>query len=253
MDVVYILGDGSKWNDNEFKYSLRSVAKYLKNFSRVVVIGSLPRCNHESLDIPFLFIPYADRDGDKQQNARSKLLHICNTAGISERFLLMNDDFFFLKDCTLDESFPYFRMGTITQHIAWRENNPSNYLRSLRNTEAALKAKGLPLRDYEVHGPIVYDKTKLRQVLTTEFNWDTKHGMLIRSVYANFCQVEGTVLSDLKIDSPQPRAEIERKVKGRLFFSIGDGGLNKDMRAWLEARFPGSGKPKVHCDDSESA
>ena len=30
MDIVYCLGNGSKWDNNELRYSLRSVERYCK-------------------------------------------------------------------------------------------------------------------------------------------------------------------------------------------------------------------------------
>ena len=42
IDVVYILGDGSKWGNNEIKYSLRSLEKYGKNIRDVYICGNKP-------------------------------------------------------------------------------------------------------------------------------------------------------------------------------------------------------------------
>ena len=39
MDVVYILGKGSVWKDNEIRYSLRSIEKHLTGFDRVFIVG----------------------------------------------------------------------------------------------------------------------------------------------------------------------------------------------------------------------
>ena len=43
MDVVYILGTGSTSNDNEIRYSLRSIEKYLIGFNVVYIVGECPK------------------------------------------------------------------------------------------------------------------------------------------------------------------------------------------------------------------
>ena len=39
MDIVYIIGSGSKWQDNELRYSLRSIEKFGGNFGEVYIVG----------------------------------------------------------------------------------------------------------------------------------------------------------------------------------------------------------------------
>ena len=42
MDIVYILGNGSKFNNEEIRYSLRSLEKFV-NFDRVFIVGECPK------------------------------------------------------------------------------------------------------------------------------------------------------------------------------------------------------------------
>jgi len=42
MDIVYVLGSGSEWDDNEIRFSLRSVEKYLTGVGNVYIIGKKP-------------------------------------------------------------------------------------------------------------------------------------------------------------------------------------------------------------------
>jgi hypothetical protein len=231
IDVVYVLGSGSKWEDREFCHSLKSLHKRLKNFRRVVVIGNLPRSVNPDVPVPH-FIPFADRDGCKQKNVRQKLLRICDEEAITPEFVLMNDDFFFLRDVEAP-TLPYHRMGMLDQHIEHREGRPSSYLESLKITRAWLAERQLPTRDFEVHVPIRYTKETLRRVLT-EFDWKAQRGALIRSLFCNMLGVEGSILSDCKINEPLPRDQIVRRVAGRDYFSIGDAALKSaDMKTFL--------------------
>ena len=42
IDILYIVGTGSHWNNYELRYSLRTLEKYGKNIGRVFVSGANP-------------------------------------------------------------------------------------------------------------------------------------------------------------------------------------------------------------------
>ena len=42
IDVVYVLGKGTKWNDNEIRFSLRSLAKNVTGIRNVYIVGERP-------------------------------------------------------------------------------------------------------------------------------------------------------------------------------------------------------------------
>lgn len=229
MDVVYVLGSGSKWNDHELKYSLRSVFRHLKNFRRVAVAGDLPRC---MLPAGVFFLPMRDTTSNKQVNVQEKLRKLCEVPQIGEDILLMNDDFFFLRDVDAN-SIPLYRQGTIAEHLEWRSEVKSTYSRALEITNAVLRDGGFPTLDFEVHVPIPLNKEKLRGALQ-----EIAPGALLRSTYANRNREPGVLLSDCKLDSPLTYEEIERRTAERDFFSLGDGGINTDMKKFLEKRYP---------------
>ena len=39
LDVVYVLGTGSSWDNNEIRFSIRSVLKNLPGIGRIIIIG----------------------------------------------------------------------------------------------------------------------------------------------------------------------------------------------------------------------
>ncbi len=47
IDLVYILGKGSKWSDNEIRFSLRSIEKYF-DYRKIFIIGEKPESLLES-------------------------------------------------------------------------------------------------------------------------------------------------------------------------------------------------------------
>jgi hypothetical protein len=42
IDIVYVLGTGSNWSDNEIRFSLRSVFKNLTNIGQIFIVGEKP-------------------------------------------------------------------------------------------------------------------------------------------------------------------------------------------------------------------
>ena len=50
MDILYVVGTGSKWDNNELRYSLRSIDKYGINIDRVFIVGTKPDfCDGKSI------------------------------------------------------------------------------------------------------------------------------------------------------------------------------------------------------------
>ena len=43
IDVVIPLGTGSRWQDNELRYCLRSIEKNLSGVNEVVIVGEKPK------------------------------------------------------------------------------------------------------------------------------------------------------------------------------------------------------------------
>ena len=58
MDILYVVGRGSTWNNNELKYSLRSIAKNGINVDRVFIVGYIPDfINREEV----ICLPFEDK------------------------------------------------------------------------------------------------------------------------------------------------------------------------------------------------
>ncbi|MFA9220547.1 MAG: hypothetical protein ACEQSL_05110, partial [Sediminibacterium sp.] len=149
MDVVYVLGIGSPWQDNELRYSLRSVQQYLKDFDRVFIVGERPAWLQNIVHVPC-------RDGSqKERNIMEKILKVCAT-DVSDDFFFLNDDHFLLQE-TSTINFPYYYTGTLEETASTR-HYMKPYTHSLRNTQSALMKNNYPQNYYDIHTPIVYSK-----------------------------------------------------------------------------------------------
>jgi hypothetical protein len=235
IDVVYILGPGSKWNDNELKYSVRSVLKHLKNYGRIWIVGNKPKCK---LDAPAIFIPI-DPNPRKHKNAniRDALREIAKTGECSDWFIYMNDDFFFTKDVEASKIPNYF-CGTLGARSSGYSDKSAGYWRTIVYTYGVLAALGYSTRDYEVHGPILMKKSLLLEALDLK---GTEPLLQIRSIYANAFPGKNEVIRDCKFGTyPDPKLTKEKMyetIAERPFFSIGDE-LTDEQKAIFEELYP---------------
>jgi len=240
IDVVYVFRNTGKTEDVEMKYSLRSVKKNLRDYRKIWVVGESPKFL-EDVCVPFELIPATDPFPASQHNVRAKLKKVLADDRVTDEFILMNDDFFFLSE-EIAGAIPFFRQGTIPLHIEWRmEQEESPYVRALKAAKDALERRGLPLTDFECHIPILYDKAYLGPVLGDDiFDWAATYGMVIRSLYCNYLGIKGERCMDLKVDSPMTKQQLDRCFASCRFLSTGPGGLNPEMLQHLEAAFPAS-------------
>lgn len=219
IDIVYpIRKGGSRWADNELRYSLRSIEKHLINFRNVYIIGHKPDFLQN-----VIHIEANDTEIVPDKNILNKILKACKQPEISQQFLFFNDDHFLLSDFRADE-FPYFYCSTLRQYVRKRADN---YGVRSRNTMNYLESKGLPGKHFDIHFPILYDKSKFKEIFSDLP--PKQHGYIIKSLYANALKIQGTETKDCKSQEPPP--------KEFLCFSTHPRPMTK-IEQWLAERFP---------------
>jgi hypothetical protein len=89
IDVVYVLGTGSKWKNNELRFSLRAIEKNLTGYRDIYVIGENPGFLQN-----VIHIPYPDElPGNADGNIARKVLRACREKKLSDNFLFINGCF----------------------------------------------------------------------------------------------------------------------------------------------------------------
>jgi hypothetical protein len=240
MDVVYPLGSGSMWGKNkELRYSLRSLDYYLMDRGNIFVIGG----DTEKLDwmTNVIHIPFKEGNlaVDKDKNIYTKILLACRDQGMSEDFLFMNDDIFLLKK-TWAEYLPAYYSGTLREKKDALADN-DYYKLTIANTQYALKKRGVPVKHFDIHVPIVYNKETFANIVSS-FDWTKQWGYCIKSLYCNSLKMDGQPMTDCKINTVCTREQIESITAGRFCFSIHDQALVDDMRNFLADSFPQKSK-----------
>jgi hypothetical protein len=216
-------GHGSRWNDTELRYCLRSIEKHLSGHGDIFLIGHRP-----DWCINVHHIPAVDGEMvyERDRNIFNKIMLAINDERVTENFLFMNDDHWLLKDYQADR-FPIYCHGDLAEYVV-REDLYGN---TVKNTALHVDA----LSPYfDVHCPIVYNKTIFPQL--QRYDWNKKYGYCIKTLYVNqlappFITTEHP---DIKINEPISSNKIRMLIDGKHWFSAGhkaaQGGLGKTLQ-----------------------
>jgi hypothetical protein len=179
MDVVYVFKKRPELLGNdELLYSIRSLKNMLKcdfdeEKDKLWIIGDKPnyinsKVRHIQMTDPYLY---------NQSNVIRKLLKMCDNPDLSDDFIFMNDDFFFINA----KKIMTYSFGNIKD---FKDRRQGYYLDAIENCETHLSRLGLGDVNYEVHYPMVFNKHKLKEVLS-RVEWED-YPTVYRSLYGNF-------------------------------------------------------------------
>lgn len=230
IDVLYILRNApSSNNDDEIRYSLRSLDKFCPDVSRVFLTGGMPKFIDER---KVLYTP-ADDIGVPAINHWHKVKETIERTDISDDFILMYDDVFFVKESPLS-AYPLFYRGELT-----KEKNENNlYALTLYATRKLLEQMKKQTLDFCLHTPIRYNREKfLSMTPFFEKLINETPALSVRSFYGNgFADSEKVFREDIKIRSSLEKVE---DVIGKVdCFSVSDDVFCCDTICYLVKNFP---------------
>lgn len=236
MNLIYILGKGSVWDDNELRYSLRSVEKFLTGFDRVIIVGDRPVWikNVEHFYTPdFRYI--------KSANAIAKIKAACEIPGNYE-FILMNDDFYFTEPARVEDISLYKE-----KTLGWLLNRgfTGEYRGSLNRTKDYLEGYGYSAINFELHYPMPIVAGFMREILIGD---DFSAGYHARSLYGNMAGLKlHNILEkkDIKLGKALDFAETIKEINGNGMFSISDEWLKAEGKFILRELYPAKSKYEI--------
>jgi hypothetical protein len=233
-DVVYVLGTGSQWRNNEIRFSLRSIAKNLKGYGKIYIIGEDPGCLKN-----IIHIPYPDELGSTNAdgNIIRKVLRACREPELSANFLFINDDHLINKPIKIT-AVPAFHKGDMTTYPEsfWKLNP---WRKRLMLTRDELIRLGLTANLFDCHTPILFNKARFPEIIS-RFDYASGIGLCMKSLYGNIAYPEAPLLVDQKktVFRFFNLEELNARLKSCGFVSYNDEGLNSSLRVWLNQQFP---------------
>lgn len=238
MDLVYIVKESEQ--NEDLRYSLRSVAKFLPN-NKVWIVGYKPSWVQN-----VGYIPVQQNCGSKWKNSIKNIEAACNCDEISEDFVLMNDDFFAIKPIEDLEKSVEICLGPLDKSIQKHQLSVGTWHKAFKHVNDLLNSIGVkkPYYDYESHTPLKINRYKMLEVLNLpQVKKFEKSGKVLhkRTLYKNYCQDKCRVIkSDVKLTSL--RDDTKTKMQVCDWLSVFDNQVGspsfKDLNNLLHKLFP---------------
>lgn len=233
-DIVYIVGTGSRWDDNELRFSMRSIAKHGHNIGRVILVGHCPEwINRDTVTV----IPAVDETGRKHTNIALKIRKAIETLHLTEDFLISSDDHIYVQPVDFD-NYPIYARGKISSEC---QDIYNEYHRSMVETRRYLIDKGLPYYRTNPHFNTHIVPALFGSILDDILNTKTIDGIEINCVMGNTLIKQGRPFveqSDMKVMAPKTPAEWQKIAKANHCISLDDRCLTTDLCKWLLYHFP---------------
>lgn len=238
MDILYILGTGSKWNNNELRYSLRSIEKFGKNVGNVYLVGYNPGFLSNKVNIV-----YAKDKYKSLQKAKNILTHICFATDYFnlDDFLVSSDDHFYIKETDFN-SYPYFSKGLLPKNPDMSKSPV--YKKTLKDTRDLLEINGYTYYAFNQHGNTHISRQAIgyaKDIIESSYN--TAYGCeptcIILNVLYHYKKFPIVERNDVKIFKDFVDKEtLLKQLKDREVFSISDQSLKLGMAECLQELFP---------------
>lgn len=234
IDILYIYKH-SQNSDQELKYSLRSLGKYVPDVGRVFITGECPNFIDKN---KVIFTPCNDCYAPMSTHW-NKVQTTTLEAKIGINFALMYDDIFFVKTTHLT-NYPHYQRGLLGED----KNGGEHYRQTLLNAKETLEKEGYNTFDYELHTPFVYNTTNF-WALNNTFKplINDAQSMAVRSVYGNMFCKESPYRGDIKIRDKSTK--VKDVIGTADCFSCSDEAFNGYVLEFLESEFPKKSKWEV--------
>lgn len=239
MDILYVVGTGSKWNDNELRYSLRSIDKFGKNIDRIFIAsGSLPSfINPDAVS----FMAIRDLGKIKHRNIMDKVESVMFNTDIADDFLLSSDDHFYIRETDFD-NYPLYHKGDIKEHA----NRNAEYFISMRDTKRFLEEHGLTTLSTNPHCNTHFNRQiYLANLHIINEGKHLRYCAEVNCLMGNLMIKAGvtpTLYRDVKVKQFDSRKELLDKLGDTHCFSIYDRALNCGIKEYLREMFPDKSK-----------
>jgi hypothetical protein len=235
IDLLYVLGKGSQWNNNELRYSLRSVVQNLSGFRYIWIVGEDPGFTQN-----VRIIKHSDEIGphNADGNITRKIVRACQETELAEHFIMMNDDYLFVNPVNAADIQPMHKGDMTLFSESYFQSN--TWRHRLRRTRDILIQKNLPTLHFDYHAPLILQKSLFPDAVA-QFDYHLDIGYCTRSMYGNIHLAQSAIPLEgqkERIFKYHTIAQVKQKAKTALFFSYNDMGLNKSFKIWLAQQFP---------------
>ncbi len=235
LDVVYPLASGnhgrkvlgSKWDNNELRYSLRSLEKNFPRLGKVFIVTEhLP----EWLTGVEHIYAKDEHTRNKDANLIDKVLLACKTPGVSDTFIRLSDDQCLLQEWDGNDVWHKGDADGLDKAGMWwgRYQRTCDYL----------KSQGRPAWFYDCHCPAPIDSASFIQVMEG-VDYQTPPGMCINTLYFNSVDIHRSRMNGQVASINGEPMVNDLHGPDKLFLNYSYAAApNNSMQQILEKRFP---------------
>lgn len=242
MDILYVIGQGSSWHDNELRYSLRSIETNCGNVGRIFIAGYCPSFIDQK---KVTYVPVLDIHDCKHKNILYCIEKVVENYDISDTFLYSSDDHFYVQKADFD-NYPFYRKPV---ELPDAESGLNSYRLTLYWTRVMLEAAGLTTWNFAWHGNTHFNKTLFLEpqfAAMRKMSYYTPRGIEPSIMMLNYWlskrPFEITDRTDTKFAKDATEDDIMRVIKERECISCASDVSLSYIRTFLAKTFPNKSK-----------
>lgn len=245
MDVVYIVGNGSRWGNNELRYSLRSIEKYAIGLGRVFIFGTIPNFINRAR---VTCVEMKDETHQPAVNVFRKIKAAVDCCCVGDTFLLSSDDHFFIRPTDFVNYPLYYKGNELPSRSDLRTGKYGGvqYTQGMINTRDVMEKYNLGHIYFEGHTNKLYNKEawrKLDELGVWNIGCKYPEGISTNTPMAAIIHqlnpsVDVLYRKDIKVQRFSSFSEVNKILYDTDSFSIGDGALSCGMDRYLQWIFP---------------
>lgn len=227
MDILYIVGNVSK-NDNwELRFSLRSICKFGQNIGRVIVAGTPP----DWLSKEAIQVCCSDPYKYKHQNILRCIENVIDKGLLLGDFLYSSDDHFYVKPTDFS-AYPYYLKSDNLRSMVDKNDKFYKYHRSLVDTHKLLLNHNLPTKNFSQHCNTHMHTEVFKSIRSIvhesyELPFGVEPTTLIMNKWITLDpSIPLTRRKDAKLDFAHTMDDLKNSIGDRECFSIGDAIFN---------------------------
>lgn len=232
MDVLYVIGTGSKWYNYELKYSLRSLEKYGKNVGQIYIVGFKPHFINENV----IHIPCDDTKNKKHKCILNKVITAIESGKLPEHFLISSDDHIYVKETDFDKLPVYWYRDFING------SHEKEYMESLLETDQFLKEHNISTYSTNPHCNTHFDikiYNKYKELF--DKGMELPNGVEMNCLMGNLLIKEGLEnqhYKDTCIARFKDRKDLLNQIGDAECISLRDSSIPCGMDKYLKELFP---------------
>jgi len=233
--VIYPIkkSGGSKWDNNELRFSLRSVEKYFRLVTGrppkvfILTTAKIPFLNHENLTV-LKVAGYAE--------AVLAAVQLARKYSPTGHYVWMNDDICFLKPILAHQLYPAINIGKMKAGQGESRKDVGGWRFKLIKIRDHVASMGMKPLNYSAHSPYLFQADKMEITLAT---FGLVYKTPVETAYFNLWRDEiPTVKDKSRIIKHNPPEELPWNLQGKKFLNYSDAGLNLFMKGFLHGKFP---------------